>query len=188
MKLITTTILCFVFTLKPSYYSYIYNLMPSDLYTQSVQYVCYKEKSHFKNSTQKGAKHQNIESSSALTIRWIPLKTIEANFQKKKNNKQNKTRRIKANKSKMHTISENSSGVPAFLAKLWRLVEDEETNNLIYWNAVSVYFQYIFCLPVFVYVYWNFEMCGGIVNYNWILTKQKKTQNFFNTPNTANAW
>lgn len=39
----------------------------------------------------------------------------------------------------MHTFGENSgSGVPAFLAKLWRLVEDEDTNNLIYWNAVSV--------------------------------------------------
>lgn len=38
----------------------------------------------------------------------------------------------------MHTFSENSSGVPAFLAKLWRLVEDEETNNLIYWNTVSI--------------------------------------------------
>lgn len=37
----------------------------------------------------------------------------------------------------MHTFSENSTGVPAFLAKLWRLVEDEETNNLIYWSAVS---------------------------------------------------
>lgn len=37
----------------------------------------------------------------------------------------------------MHTFSENSSGVPAFLAKLWRLVEDEETNSLIYWSAVS---------------------------------------------------
>lgn len=37
----------------------------------------------------------------------------------------------------MHTFSENSAGVPAFLAKLWRLVEDEETNNLIYWSAVS---------------------------------------------------
>lgn len=37
----------------------------------------------------------------------------------------------------MHTFSDNSTGVPAFLAKLWRLVEDEETNNLIYWNTVS---------------------------------------------------
>lgn len=41
----------------------------------------------------------------------------------------------------MHTFSENSSGVPAFLAKLWRLVEDEETNNLIYWSSVSKLIQ-----------------------------------------------
>lgn len=45
--------------------------------------------------------------------------------------------RIEREKQNMHTFSENSSGVPAFLAKLWRLVEDEETNNLIYWSAVS---------------------------------------------------
>lgn len=31
----------------------------------------------------------------------------------------------------------NTASVPAFLAKLWRLVEDEDTNNLIYWNSVS---------------------------------------------------
>lgn len=37
----------------------------------------------------------------------------------------------------MHTFGENSTAVPAFLAKLWRLVEDEDTNNLIYWSAVS---------------------------------------------------
>lgn len=37
----------------------------------------------------------------------------------------------------MHTFGENNTGVPAFLAKLWRLVEDEDTNNLIYWSAVS---------------------------------------------------
>lgn len=43
----------------------------------------------------------------------------------------------------MHTFSENSSGVPAFLAKLWRLVEDDETNNLIYWSAVSKTIQLI---------------------------------------------
>lgn len=53
----------------------------------------------------------------------------------------------------MHTFSENSSGVPAFLAKLWRLVEDEETNNLIYWSAVSVafslYIQNIWQIPVY---------------------------------------
>lgn len=37
----------------------------------------------------------------------------------------------------MHTFSESATGVPAFLAKLWRLVEDPETNNLIYWQSVS---------------------------------------------------
>lgn len=34
----------------------------------------------------------------------------------------------------MHTFNETGTGVPAFLAKLWRLVEDPETNHLIYWN------------------------------------------------------
>lgn len=42
---------------------------------------------------------------------------------------------------KMHTIvaaSDMAAGVPAFLAKLWRLVEDEQTNHLIYWSRVSL--------------------------------------------------
>ncbi|XP_055854707.1 heat shock factor protein isoform X1 [Episyrphus balteatus] len=34
----------------------------------------------------------------------------------------------------MHTFSDTGAGVPAFLAKLWRLVEDPETNNLICWS------------------------------------------------------
>lgn len=38
---------------------------------------------------------------------------------------------------RMHTFSETGAGVPAFLAKLWRLVEDPETNNLICWSKVS---------------------------------------------------
>lgn len=37
----------------------------------------------------------------------------------------------------MHTFGETGAGVPAFLAKLWRLVEDPETNNLICWSKVS---------------------------------------------------
>lgn len=39
----------------------------------------------------------------------------------------------------MHTFNESTagSGVPAFLAKLWRLVEDSETDNLICWRSVS---------------------------------------------------
>ncbi|XP_039449165.1 heat shock factor protein isoform X3 [Culex pipiens pallens] len=35
----------------------------------------------------------------------------------------------------MHTFSETGAGVPAFLAKLWRLVEDPETNDLISWST-----------------------------------------------------
>lgn len=33
--------------------------------------------------------------------------------------------------------SSYTSNVPAFLTKLWTLVEDPETNNLICWSAVS---------------------------------------------------
>lgn len=34
----------------------------------------------------------------------------------------------------MHTFGESAAGVPAFLAKLWRLVDDAKTNNLICWS------------------------------------------------------
>ncbi|KAL6440163.1 hypothetical protein ACFW04_003041 [Cataglyphis niger] len=34
----------------------------------------------------------------------------------------------------MHTVAELGTGVPAFLAKLWKLVEDPETDNLICWS------------------------------------------------------
>lgn len=34
----------------------------------------------------------------------------------------------------MHTVAELGAGVPAFLAKLWKLVEDPETDNLICWS------------------------------------------------------
>uniref|UniRef100_A0A8C7WW19 Uncharacterized protein n=1 Tax=Oryzias sinensis TaxID=183150 RepID=A0A8C7WW19_9TELE len=36
-----------------------------------------------------------------------------------------------------------SSNVPAFLTKLWTLVEDPDTNHLICWSAVSS--KYIAC-------------------------------------------
>ncbi|XP_071631182.1 uncharacterized protein [Temnothorax longispinosus] len=35
----------------------------------------------------------------------------------------------------MHKTSELSSSVPAFLAKLWKMVEDPKTNNLISWSS-----------------------------------------------------
>lgn len=37
----------------------------------------------------------------------------------------------------MHPL-ETAAGVPAFLAKLWRLVEDKETNDLISWSSVCI--------------------------------------------------
>lgn len=37
----------------------------------------------------------------------------------------------------MHAI-EGSVNVPAFLTKLWRLVDDESTNDLISWTQVMV--------------------------------------------------
>lgn len=36
----------------------------------------------------------------------------------------------------MHTVGDATSSVPAFLGKLWKLVEDPSTNHLISWNAV----------------------------------------------------
>ncbi|CAL1675925.1 unnamed protein product [Lasius platythorax] len=37
----------------------------------------------------------------------------------------------------MHTVAELGAGVPAFLAKLWKLVEDPETDNLICWSPTG---------------------------------------------------
>lgn len=50
-----------------------------------------------------------------------------------------KIKTIKEEISSMHTFNETGAGVPAFLAKLWRLVDDPETNNLICWSKVSVF-------------------------------------------------
>lgn len=47
----------------------------------------------------------------------------------------------------MHPIeSSGTSSVPAFLAKLWRLVEEQETNSLISWAqaSFSFFFHFIF--------------------------------------------
>lgn len=41
--------------------------------------------------------------------------------------------------TEMHTTSELGAGVPAFLAKLWKMVEDPKTNNLISWSPVSTF-------------------------------------------------
>ena len=41
-------------------------------------------------------------------------------------------------KSAMHSITEVGSNVPAFLAKLWKLVEDTDFDELICWSEVSL--------------------------------------------------
>lgn len=40
---------------------------------------------------------------------------------------------------RMHAISDFGTSVPAFLAKLWKLVEDPKTDDLICWSPVSIY-------------------------------------------------
>lgn len=52
----------------------------------------------------------------------------------------------------MHTIPELGTSVPAFLAKLWKLVEDPETDDLICWSPVSrrlIYYYQILIFPRF---------------------------------------
>lgn len=49
----------------------------------------------------------------------------------------NRTKRRYRKRKNMHPLESGGVGVPAFLAKLWRLVEDPETNNLISWSQVS---------------------------------------------------
>ncbi|XP_026476158.1 heat shock factor protein-like, partial [Ctenocephalides felis] len=40
----------------------------------------------------------------------------------------------------MHSVTEFGSTVPAFLGKLWRLVEDPETDHLISWSSDGLSF------------------------------------------------
>ena len=43
---------------------------------------------------------------------------------------------VKFSTVKMHSVEEQGTNVPAFLAKLWKIVEDPETNDLICWSSV----------------------------------------------------
>lgn len=70
-----------------------------------------------------------------------PLKEeIEKYLEKLNNTVLSESIRLKRTyikKKNMHPLESGGVGVPAFLAKLWRLVEDSETNNLISWAQVS---------------------------------------------------
>ena len=50
-------------------------------------------------------------------------------------------------------IVEGGGVVPAFLAKLWRLVDDEDTDELICWSEVSLSCQT--CFAISMYIIWN---------------------------------
>lgn len=52
----------------------------------------------------------------------------------------------------MHTIPELGTSVPAFLAKLWKLVEDPETDDLICWSPVST-FILLFAYDFLIFMY-----------------------------------
>lgn len=39
----------------------------------------------------------------------------------------------------MRSVVEIGATVPAFLGKLWKLVNDTETNHLISWSPVSIF-------------------------------------------------
>lgn len=49
----------------------------------------------------------------------------------------------------MHSITEVGSNVPAFLAKLWKLVEDTEFDELICWSEVR-YYHGVLCVAVYI--------------------------------------
>ena len=40
--------------------------------------------------------------------------------------------------SNMHGLSDIGPNVPAFLVKLWKLVNDPETDELICWSEVNI--------------------------------------------------
>jgi heat shock transcription factor 1 len=43
---------------------------------------------------------------------------------------------LKFSALKMRPVEDLGTNVPAFLAKLWKIVEDPETNDLICWSPV----------------------------------------------------
>lgn len=52
----------------------------------------------------------------------------------------------------MRSVVEIGASVPAFLGKLWKLVNDSETNHLISWSPVSIFpllKLYIFCFRAY---------------------------------------
>lgn len=87
--------------------------------------------------------YRNLPDSSA-TVDSEPYDYIEVDhtedekdFEYTPKKQVNRTKRRYRKRKNMHPLESGGVGVPAFLAKLWRLVEDSETNNLISWSQVS---------------------------------------------------
>ena len=66
---------------------------------------------------------------------------------------------------KMHSVEELGTNVPAFLAKLWKLVEDPETNDLICWSSVcnkqpqiSLSSNHAFVKLIYIYCFNHIEL------------------------------
>lgn len=71
---------------------------------------------------------------------WIEIDHLiedEKDFDYSPKAEPTRTKRRYRKRKNMHPLESGGVGVPAFLAKLWRLVEDPETNNLISWSQVS---------------------------------------------------
>lgn len=87
---------------------------------------------------------QHIQSSYIIDHEpedWIEvdhfLQEDDKDFDYTPKPQQIRKKRRYTKRKNMHPLESGGVGVPAFLAKLWRLVEDPETNNLISWSQVS---------------------------------------------------
>lgn len=80
-------------------------------------------------------------SKTRANVKAVQLKH-ESSEEEEDDEDQHKQQRSRRN---MHTVGEtgSGSGVPAFLAKLWRLVDDPDTNNLICWSKVGRHIVYL---------------------------------------------
>lgn len=99
--------------------------------------------------------------------------------------------------------SSYTSNVPAFLTKLWTLVEDPETNHLICWSAVSSTWSKAIpvCVCVFSSTAWNDicehwatqskDECVSLLHERYQSPSVSLTFPFFcftNTTTTATSW
>jgi len=73
------------------------------------------------------------------------LKAVQLKHESTEEEEDDEDQQQQRSRRTMHTVGEtgSGSGVPAFLAKLWRLVDDPDTNNLICWSKVGRHIVYL---------------------------------------------